>query len=48
MAEQRTWNVKREQKLMIFPLRRGTMWRPAAWDSSQHALRLTFITCKSS
>lgn len=43
-SQQRTWNVNNEQKLMIFPRRRGTMCWPAAWQRSQHALRFTFRT----
>lgn len=40
-----TWNVRREQKLMIFPRRRGTMCCPALCESSQTDLRFTFRTC---
>ena len=42
----RTWNVSSEQKLMIFPRRRGTMCWPAACESSQTDLRFTFRTCR--
>ena len=41
----RTWNVNNEQKLMIFPRRRGTMCCPAACESSHTDLRFTFRTC---
>lgn len=42
--ERRTWNVSSEQKLTILPRRRGTMCWPAAWQSSQQALRFTSRT----
>ena len=40
----RTWYVRRLQKLMILPRRRGTMCWPAACARSQHALRFTLMT----
>ena len=41
----RTWKVNNEQKLTIFPRRRGTMCCPAACESSHTDLRFTFRTC---
>ena len=42
----RTWNVSSEQKLMTLPRLLATMCCPAACESSQTDLRLTFKTYK--